>query len=64
MPWRSLAYLIVSPVYLAVASVVFLAARLIASLIVAAPTDQMALAMLGTAAVLTAAVKVFTMLDE
>ena len=64
MDWRSLAYLIVAPVYLAVASAVFLALRFSAALILSSPTDQIALALIGTGVVLTGCSKLFMILDE
>ena len=64
MIWRTLALLLLTPVYLAVASIVFLGFRAAASLLLAAPTDQIALALIGTGIVLTGAVRVIEMLDD
>ena len=58
-----MAHLIVAPVYLAVASGVFLGAQFCASLILSSPVDQTMAAMIGTFFVLTAAVRLVRLLD-
>lgn len=62
--WRCLAYLILAPAYLALASGIFLGVDFVASLILSSPTDRMALALIGTGIVLTASVKLTEFLDE
>ncbi len=62
--WRCLAYLILAPTYLALASSIFLGTRFVASLFLSSETNQIALALIGTGIVLTASVKLIELLDE
>ena len=62
--WRCFAYLILSPAYLAAASFLFLGVRFASSLILVAPGDQIALALIGTGIVLTGSVRLIELLDD
>jgi hypothetical protein len=62
--WRCLAYLILAPAYLALASGVFLGISFAASLILSSETDQIGLALIATGVVLTGSVKLIEVLDK